>query len=74
MRAGMKRAAALLGLAATLGGCAYVGPRALESTRPRYNEAIANTNDQELLLNLVRIATATRPTSRASSGSQHRSK
>lgn len=38
-----------------LGGCSYVGPRSLVATRPLYNQAIAQTNDQELLLNLVRI-------------------
>src|SRR5215510_398574 len=38
-----------------LGGCGHMGPRALIATRPLYNQAIAQTNDQELLLNLVRI-------------------
>lgn len=35
-------------------GCAYRGPATLRATRPAYNIAIQQTNDQELLLNLVR--------------------
>lgn len=46
---------ALFALLPALGACTPMGPRALESTRPLYNQAIAQTNDQELLLNLVRI-------------------
>lgn len=38
-----------------LAGCGYAGPQSLRSTRPAYNLAIQQTNDQELLLNLVRI-------------------
>ncbi len=38
-----------------LAGCGYAGPDSLRATRPAYNQAIAQTNDQELLLNLVRI-------------------
>lgn len=45
----------ILGVLAVLAGCSYAGPRALTATRPLYNQAIAQTNDQELLLNLVRI-------------------
>lgn len=48
------RGAALIG-AVLLGACSYAGPRSLIATRPLYNQAIAQTNDQELLLNLVRI-------------------
>lgn len=38
-----------------LAACGYAGPRSLQASRPLYNQAIAQTNDQELLLNLVRI-------------------
>ena len=38
-----------------LAGCGYAGPKSLQASRPLYNQAIAQTNDQELLLNLVRI-------------------
>lgn len=51
-----KIAGALLLLGALLlGGCTHAGPRSIVATRPLYNQAIAQTNDQELLLNLVRI-------------------
>lgn len=48
---------ACLGLLAgsALAGCAPMGPRSLQATRPAYNMAVAQTNDQELLLNLVRL-------------------
>jgi hypothetical protein len=36
-----------------LGGC--FGPTTVRQTRDRYNEAIRETNDEELLLNLVRL-------------------
>ncbi len=51
----LKSQGALLATAILLSGCAYAGPRSLVATRPLYNQAIAQTNDQELLLNLVRI-------------------
>jgi hypothetical protein len=35
-------------------GCMNVGPSVLRSGRPAYNMAVQSTNDQELLLNLVR--------------------
>jgi len=38
-----------------LTGCAYHGPDALRMTRPEYNVVIQQTNEQELLLNLVRL-------------------
>lgn len=38
-----------------LAGCASVGPQSIAANRPAYNMAVAQTNDQELLLNLVRI-------------------
>lgn len=45
----------LLCLPLLAGGCAYHGPEALSMTRPEYNVVIQQTNDQELLLNLVRL-------------------
>jgi hypothetical protein len=38
-----------------LTGCNAVGPKALQSARVDYNEAIAQTWNQQLLLNLVRL-------------------
>lgn len=38
-----------------LTGCAAQGPRSINSSRAEYNVAIQQTNDQELLLNLVRL-------------------
>lgn len=40
-------------LVAGLSGC--LGPRAIHHTRSRYNEVIQTTNNEELLLNLVRL-------------------
>lgn len=51
----MLRPVCALGSLLLLGACAYAGPDSLRATRPAYNQAIAQTNDQELLLNLVRI-------------------
>ena len=38
-----------------LSGCTHFGPDSLKATRIDYNQAIQQTNDQELLLNLVRL-------------------
>ncbi len=38
-----------------LAGCNSVGPAGLESGRVNYNEAIVRTNDEQLLLNLIRL-------------------
>jgi hypothetical protein len=43
--------AALISLAA----CNHVGPRGLKSGRVLYNEAVATTSNEQLLLNLVRL-------------------
>lgn len=51
----MKTLSILLGLALLLGGCASIGPKSISANRPAYNIAVQQTNDQELLLNLVRI-------------------
>lgn len=44
-----------LGAALLLGGCASLGPQSISANRPAYNMAVQQTNDQELLLNLVRL-------------------
>ena len=39
----------------TLGGCASVGPDMLKVERINYNVALQNMNDEQMLLNLVRL-------------------
>ena len=50
-----------LGCAAGL-GCA-VGPRAVEQSRLRYNEAVKTTTEEQLLLNIVRLRYTDTPSS-----------
>jgi hypothetical protein len=45
----------LLVLIPCLPGCTPFGPRALREARTNYNEAVRQTADQELLLNIVRL-------------------
>lgn len=45
----------LISLLLTLSGCAHFGPDSIKGNRLDYNMAIQQTNDQELLLNLVRL-------------------
>jgi hypothetical protein len=42
-------------LAAGAAGCAHLGPRTLRANRFHYNEAIARSADEQMLLNLVRL-------------------
>ena len=50
------KALASLGLTALLAGCATgLGPKAIHSERPSYNEQIVRSGDEQMLLNLVRI-------------------
>lgn len=42
-------------LAASLSGCANLGPQAIKASRVDYNIALRSTSDQQLLLNLVRL-------------------
>jgi hypothetical protein len=58
---GDARRAALLAalLCASAGGC--LGPAAIRSTRLRYNEVVRSTNDEQLLVNLVRLRYADSP-------------
>ena len=51
----MKNMPILLSLLFALGGCANLGPGSIKGNRLDYNMAIQQTNDQELLLNLVRL-------------------
>jgi hypothetical protein len=49
----------LIAASAGLTGC--VGPNAVRYTRLRYNEVVRDTNDQQLLLNIVRLRYADSP-------------
>ena len=53
MHSGLRVAALCLAIVAT--GCNAVGPKALQSGRINYNEAIAQTWNEQLLRNLVRL-------------------
>jgi hypothetical protein len=44
-----------------VGSTGCVGPEAVRATRLRYNEAIRSTNDEQLLINLVRLRYADSP-------------
>jgi hypothetical protein len=48
------RAAASLAAAAMVSACAHVGPSSLSTGRALYNEAVQQTDGQQLLLNIVR--------------------
>jgi hypothetical protein len=49
-------AAFLGGLGLVLGGCATgLGPKAIRSERPDYNQQIVRSSDEQMLLNLVRL-------------------
>ena len=45
---------ALLLFAVLSSGCAF-GPRALEQSHGRYNQAVKEVEDEQLLLNMVRL-------------------
>jgi hypothetical protein len=45
----------LAAAAAGLAGCATVGPEIIRNGRPAYNDAILQTNDEQLLQNIVRL-------------------
>ena len=49
----------LLAMWAGASGC--VGPTAVRYTRLRYNEVVRDTNDQQLLMNIVRLRYADSP-------------
>ena len=48
-------------LAACLSGSGCLGPAAVRSTRMRYNESVRSTNDEQILMNLVRLRYADSP-------------
>jgi hypothetical protein len=48
-------------LAATVGVSGCVGPKAIRYTRMRYNEVVRDTNDEQLLMNIVRLRYADSP-------------
>lgn len=54
MRRGNGRAVVAALLALSLPGCAQLGPNYLAAGRPLYNEAVQETDAQQLLLNIVR--------------------
>jgi hypothetical protein len=47
--------------AACSGASGCIGPKAIRSTRMRYNEVVRATNDQQLLINIVRLRYADSP-------------
>lgn len=51
----MKKVTLTLLFALLTAGCAFSGPASVHTTRADYNLAIQQTNEQELLLNLVRL-------------------
>ena len=53
------RAVALLAACACASGC--LGPKAIRHTRLQYNEVVRDTNDQQLLINIVRLRYADSP-------------
>ncbi len=58
MRAGVLLLAAVL---LTASGCAQLGPDLIEAGRNDYNKVLAQTDDEETLLNLVRMRYADNP-------------
>lgn len=51
----MKKLVCLLSCAALLAGCKSIGPAAIREAHPSFNQAISQTIDEQLLLNLVRM-------------------
>src|SRR5436305_14745204 len=58
-RQSFQRLLTLLAAAACFSGCA--GPKAVRYTRMQYNEVIRDTNDEQLLMNIVRLRYADSP-------------
>ena len=57
--ASSRRFLVLVAACAGLSGC--VGPKAVRYTRLRYNEVVRDTNDEQLLINIVRLRYADSP-------------
>src|ERR1700722_12089326 len=51
--------AVVVAAGSSLSGC--VGPNAIRYTRIRYNEVVRDTNDEQLLINIVRLRYADSP-------------
>jgi hypothetical protein len=49
------RALFLVALGLILSGCVQLGPKLVQAGRNDYNQVLAQTNDEEMLLNLVRL-------------------
>jgi hypothetical protein len=58
-RRSFQRFAVLLAAWAGISGC--LGPKAVRYTRLRYNEVVRDTNDEQLLINIVRLRYADSP-------------
>src|ERR1700722_19027707 len=54
-----QRLVILLAGVVSLSGC--LGPKAVRYTRLRYNEVVRDTNDEQLLINIVRLRYADSP-------------
>src|SRR5215472_10177549 len=54
-----QRLVVLLAACAGISGC--LGPSAVRYTRLRYNDVVRDTNDQQLLINIVRLRYADSP-------------
>ena len=55
----IRRLVVLLAVCTSLAGC--IGPSAVRHTRMRYNEVMRSTNDEQLLMNIVRLRYADSP-------------
>src|SRR6516162_2118572 len=53
------RVVVLAALGSGAGGC--IGPKAVRYTRLRYNDVVRTTNDEQLLINIVRLRYADSP-------------
>ena len=51
----------LLAFAVLLDGCAQLGPSLVKAGRNEYNAAVAQTDDEQIVLNLVRLRYADNP-------------
>jgi hypothetical protein len=56
-----RRILAMIALAAWAGVSGCLGPKAVQYTRLRYNEVVRDTNDEQLLINIVRLRYADSP-------------
>ena len=57
----MTRSLALAGIGIYLSGCAQLGPDLVKAGRNDYNIVLKQTEDEELILNLVRVRYGDRP-------------